>query len=111
MITSETKQISIINPARVRQDFPILHQKVNGHDLVYFDNAATSQKPVQVIQAITDYYEKYNSNIHRGAHFLANHATELYENSRKKAAHFIHAVSEREINFVRGTTEGINLVA
>lgn len=100
-----------INKEKIRKDFPILHQKVNGYDLVYFDNAATSQKPKQVIETITNYYEQYNSNIHRGAHYLANYATEQYENSRKKVAAFINAKDEREINFVRGTTEGINLVA
>lgn len=103
--------LSKLNIQKIRQDFPILNQKVNGHDLVYFDNAATSQKPKQVIKAITDYYEQYNSNIHRGAHYLANYATEQYENARKKIAAFINANSEREVNFVRGTTEGINLVA
>jgi len=103
--------LSKLNIPKIRQDFPILNQKVNGHDLVYFDNAATSQKPKQVIKAITDYYEQYNSNIHRGAHYLANYATEQYENARKKIAVFINANSEREVNFVRGTTEGINLVA
>jgi cysteine desulfurase/selenocysteine lyase len=105
------KNITQLSIQKIRQDFPILHQKVNGHDLVYFDNAATSQKPKQVIQAITNYYEQYNSNIHRGAHHLANYATEQYENARKKIAAFINANSEREVNFVRGTTEGINLVA
>jgi cysteine desulfurase/selenocysteine lyase len=100
-----------INIEAIRKDFPILHQKVNGYDLVYFDNAATSQKPKQVIEAITNYYEQYNSNIHRGAHYLANYATEQYENARKKIATFINAKAEREVNFVRGTTEGINLVA
>jgi cysteine desulfurase / selenocysteine lyase len=105
------KNITQLNIQNIRQDFPILHQKVNGYDLVYFDNAATSQKPKQVIKAVTDYYEQYNSNIHRGAHYLANYATEQYENARKKIATFINANAEREVNFVRGTTEGINLVA
>jgi cysteine desulfurase / selenocysteine lyase len=100
-----------INIQKIRNDFPILHQKVNGYELVYFDNAATSQKPKQVIDAITNYYEQYNSNIHRGAHYLANYATEKYENARKSIAQFINANSEIEVNFVRGTTEGINLVA
>lgn len=102
---------TVINIEKIRKDFPILHQKVNGYDLVYFDNAATSQKPKQVIEAITNYYEQYNSNIHRGAHYLANYATEQYENARKKVAGFINAKDEREVNFVRGTTEGVNLVA
>jgi hypothetical protein len=71
---------------KIRQDFPILHQKVNGHPLIYFDNAATSQKPKAVINAITDYYERYNSNIHRGAHHLAHLATVAYEDAREKIA-------------------------
>ena len=95
----------------IRKDFPILHETVNGKPLIYLDNAATSQKPLRVITAINDYYEHTNSNIHRGAHFLANKATEAYENSRKTIATHLNANSEREINFVRGTTEAINLVA
>jgi cysteine desulfurase/selenocysteine lyase len=94
----------------IRAQFPILHQNVNGKPLIYFDNAATSQKPLAVINAIKDYYEQYNSNIHRGAHHLAQLATEKYENARTTVAQHINA-SEREINFVRGTTEAINLVA
>ena len=94
----------------IRAQFPILHQTVNGKPLIYFDNAATSQKPLAVINAIKDYYEQYNSNIHRGAHHLAQLATEQYESARKTIAQHIHA-SEREINFVRGTTEAVNLVA
>lgn len=97
--------------AAIRKDFPILQQKVNGKDLVYFDNAATSQKPLAVIDAVSDYYEKYNSNIHRGAHHLAQLATEAYEQSRQIVAQHLNANSEAEINFVRGTTEAINLVA
>jgi cysteine desulfurase/selenocysteine lyase len=95
----------------IRKDFPILNQTVNGKPLIYLDNAATSQKPLRVINAITDYYEATNSNIHRGAHYLANKATEAYENSRKIIATHINAATEREVNFVRGTTEAINLVA
>jgi cysteine desulfurase / selenocysteine lyase len=95
---------------KIRQDFPILHQTVNGKPLVYFDNAATSQKPLAVINAISDYYEHYNSNIHRGAHYLAHKATEAYENARTIIAKHINA-ADKEINFVRGTTEAINLVA
>ncbi len=94
----------------IRAHFPILHQNVNGKPLVYFDNAATSQKPLAVINAIKDYYEQYNSNIHRGAHHLAQLATEKYEDARKTVAQHLNA-SEREINFVRGTTEAVNLVA
>lgn len=95
----------------IRKDFPILHETVNGKPLIYLDNAATSQKPLRVINAINDYYEHTNSNIHRGAHYLANKATEAYENSRKTIAAHLNARSEREINFVRGTTEAVNLVA
>lgn len=94
----------------IRAQFPILNQQVNGKPLIYFDNAATSQKPLAVIEKIEDYYKLYNSNIHRGAHHLAQIATEEYEMARKTVAHHINA-SEREINFVRGTTEAVNLVA
>ncbi len=95
----------------IRQDFPILHQKVNGHDLIYFDNAATTQKPKAVIQAIQNYYEHDNANVHRGVHALSVRATELYEMARIKVRHFINAPSVKECIFVRGTTEAINLVA
>lgn len=93
-----------------REQFPILNQKVNGKQLVYLDNAATSQKPLCVINAINDYYTSMNSNIHRGAHYLAEKATIAYEDSRSFIAQYLNA-KETEINFVRGTTEGINLVA
>jgi cysteine desulfurase/selenocysteine lyase len=96
--------------ATIRAQFPILNQNVNGKPLIYFDNAATSQKPLAVINAINDYYQHYNSNIHRGAHHLAQLATEKYEAARKTVAEHINA-TEREINFVRGTTEAVNLVA
>ncbi|HLP19480.1 MAG TPA: aminotransferase class V-fold PLP-dependent enzyme, partial [Chitinophagales bacterium] len=98
------------NISQIRSQFPILHQQVNGKPLIYFDNAATSQKPLAVINAIKNYYEQYNSNIHRGAHHLAQLATEAYENARTTVARHINA-DEREINFVRGTTEAVNLVA
>jgi len=96
---------------KIRLDFPILNQEVHGHPLVYLDNAATSQKPASVIQALVHYYEKDNSNVHRGIHELSNRATAAFENARKRAAQFINAGSAREIIFTRGTTEGINLVA
>ncbi len=96
---------------RIRQDFPILKQKVYGHELVYLDNAATTQKPRELMAAMDDYYSRYNSNIHRGVHYLSRQATEKYEEARKKIQHFIHAEHAHEINFVRGTTEAINLVA
>jgi len=95
----------------IRQDFPILHQTVHGKPLIYFDNAATSQKPKQVIDAITKYYSEYNSNIHRGAHYMAHKATEAYEDARTYIAQHLNAQSATEINFVRGTTEAVNLVA
>ncbi|HLP52967.1 MAG TPA: cysteine desulfurase [Chitinophagales bacterium] len=102
--------IMSFNISQIRSQFPILHQQVNGKPLIYFDNAATSQKPLAVINAIKNYYEQYNSNIHRGAHHLAQLATEAYENARTTVARHINA-DEREINFVRGTTEAVNLVA
>ena len=97
--------------ARVREDFPILKQTVNGKPLVYLDNAATSQKPQSVIDALVSYYTTENSNVHRGVHTLSQQATDDYEESRSKVKRFINASDEREIVFVRGTTEGINLVA
>jgi cysteine desulfurase / selenocysteine lyase len=96
---------------RVRADFPILHQTAHGHPLVYLDNAATSQKPKVVIDAIVRYYEGYNANIHRGVHYLSERATAEYEAARKTVQRFINAASPAEIIFVRGTTEAINLVA
>ena len=96
---------------KIREDFPILHQEVNGKPLVYLDNAATSQKPKSVINAIEKYYREYNSNIHRGVHTLSENATEAYESARIKVRDFIHANSTKEIVFVRGATEAINLVA
>jgi cysteine desulfurase/selenocysteine lyase len=96
---------------KVRGDFPVLHQMVNNHPLVYFDNAATTQKPVQVIRAISGYYETDNCNIHRGVHFLSQRATEAYEQTRKMVQRFINAASSNEIIFTKGTTESINLVA
>ncbi|MCW8470060.1 cysteine desulfurase [Fluoribacter gormanii] len=95
----------------IRRDFPTLHQKVNDFDLIYFDNAATAQKPKAVIEAISHFYEQDNSNIHRGVHTLSVRATEHFEAARSKVKRFINAYSPRECIFVRGTTEGINLVA
>jgi cysteine desulfurase/selenocysteine lyase len=97
--------------SHLRADFPILHQQVNGEPLVYFDNAATSQKPRQVIASLTRYYEQDNANVHRGLHELSNRATDAFEAARKKVARFIGAASADEIIFTRGTTESINLVA
>jgi cysteine desulfurase/selenocysteine lyase len=97
--------------ARVRADFPILKQKIHGKPLVYFDNGATSQKPQTVIDALARYYSAENSNIHRGVHSLSERATADYEAARRKVRDFVNAQSEKEIIFVRGTTEAINLVA
>jgi cysteine desulfurase/selenocysteine lyase len=97
--------------ARVRADFPILKQKIHGKPLVYFDNGATSQKPQTVIDALARYYNAENSNIHRGVHSLSERATADYEAARRKVRDFVNAQSEKEIIFVRGTTEAINLVA
>lgn len=94
-----------------RKDFPILDQEVNGNPLVYFDTSATSQTPVQVIQAMSEYYEGYNSNVHRGVHTLGTKATEAYEATRMKTRQFINAKRFGEIVFTRGTTAAINLVA
>ena len=102
---------SNIDITSIREQFPVLHQEVNGKPLIYFDNAATSQKPKVVIDALSDYYEQINSNIHRGVHTLAEKATAAYEETRKKAAEFINANEVAEVIFTKGTTEGINLVA
>jgi len=95
----------------VRKDFPILHQQVNGHPLVYLDNGATSQKPQSVIDAVRHYYEHDNANVHRGVHTLSERATNDYEASRDTAQRFVNATDRREVILVRSTTEGINLVA
>src|SRR5687768_2630288 len=95
----------------IRKQFPILHQQVNGKDLVYLDNAATNQKPQVVIDALVSYYTGYNANIHRGIHTLAEKATKAFEETRVTAQRFINAASAEQIIFTRGVTEGINLVA
>lgn len=100
-----------LDVARIRQDFPILHQEMNGHPLVYLDNAATTQKPRQVIQALVDYYEGYNANVHRGIHTLAERATEAYEGAREKVARLIGSPSPNQVVFTRNGTEGMNMVA
>ncbi|RKL65483.1 cysteine desulfurase [Salipaludibacillus neizhouensis] len=100
-----------MNVQEVRRQFPILDQEVNGHPLVYLDSAATSQKPRQVIEAVEDYYKRYNSNVHRGVHTLGSLATDGYEGAREKVRQFIHAKSTAEIVFTRGATTAINLVA
>lgn len=96
---------------RIRTDFPILDQQVHGNPLVYFDSAASSQKPRQVIEALSRYYERDNANVHRGLHELSMRATDAFEAARTKVARFIGAAREEEVIFTRGTTEGINLVA
>ena len=94
---------------RIREDFPILKRKINNNPLVYFDNAATSQKPIQVINAIVDFYKNHNANIGRAFHMLSQEATDMQKEAREKVAHFINAADSAEIVFVRGTTEAINL--
>ena len=96
---------------RIRKDFPALHQRVHGKPLVYLDNAATSQKPQAVIDALVAYYSLENSNVHRGVHLLSEKATQAYEEARVRVQRFLNAADAREIVFVRGATEGINLVA
>ena len=100
-----------LDVARIREDFPILRQRIRGKPLVYLDNAATSQKPQAVIDAVTRFYTAENANIHRGVHYLSERATVAYDEVREKVARFLNARSSREIIFTRGTTEGINLVA
>ena len=96
---------------KIREDFPILSKKINGSDLVYFDNAATSQTPTQVIQKIVEYYENHNSNIHRGLHSLSADATNQYESSRKKIQNHFGIKNDYEVIFTSGTTHGINIVS
>jgi cysteine desulfurase/selenocysteine lyase len=109
--TPESTASTAYDVTRIRRDFPILHQEIHGKPLVYLDNAATTQKPQTVIDALTRYYSFDNSNVHRGVHTLSMRATQAYEAARKKVASFINAADPAEIVFVRGTTEGINLVA
>jgi cysteine desulfurase / selenocysteine lyase len=100
-----------LNIQKIRTEFPVLRQKVNGKDLVYFDNAATTQKPKRVIDALVRYYEEFNANIHRGIHTLAEKATKAFEDTRKAAQQFVNAKHTEEIIFTSGVTNGINLVA
>ena len=101
---------STVDWRALREDFPILREQA-GHPLIYFDSAATSQKPRAVIEALRTYYEHENANVHRGLHTLSSRATEAYENARRRVAEYIGAASADEIVFTRGTTESINLVA
>lgn len=110
-VTTEKIPVSWSEMERLREDFPVLHQKVHGQPLLYLDNAATSQKPKVVIETLREYYEKHNANVHRGIHELSNRASAAYEASRTRAAKFVNARSADEIVFTRGTTEAINLVA
>jgi cysteine desulfurase/selenocysteine lyase len=109
--TPQTASPPRLNVARIREDFPILRQKIHGKPLVYLDNAATAQKPQVVLDVVNRFYKTENSNVHRGVHWLSQKATEDYEAARVKVQRFLNAAQAREIIFVRGTTEGINLVA
>ncbi len=102
---------SCLDPRRIREDFPILQRKIAGHPIVYLDNAATTHKPTQVIDAISDYYRFTNSNVHRGVHTLSIEATEAYEDARSKVQRFINAPSSESVIWTRNTTESLNLVA
>ena len=104
-------EVDTLNSEEIRKQFPILNQKVNGHDLIWFDNGATTQKPLRVIDGLSEFYKTDYSNIHRGAHTLAARSTDKYEEARQKVADFINAPDAQNIVFVRGTTEGINLIA
>jgi len=106
-----TLLVPALDIQKIREEFPILNQQVNGKRLIYFDNAATNQKPKRVIDALSTYYEKYNANIHRGIHTLAEKATRAYEDTRLAMQEFIHAKHVEEIIFTRGVTESVNLVA
>src|SRR6266852_3452316 len=114
MITETAHPVQMrrtIDWAAYREDFPILDQQVHGHPLIYFDNAATTQKPRAVLETLRRFYERDNANVHRGIHELSNRSTAAFEAARQRAARFINARSAEEIIFTRGTTEGINLVA
>ena len=110
-MTVQTKTQTSLDVTKIRQDFPILERTIRGKKLIYFDNAATSQKPRQVINTISNYYEQHNANVHRGVHTLSEEATVAYEAARKKVANFINAGDSRQIVFTRNATEAINLVA
>lgn len=111
MSHSSTHTAEKIDLNSLRKEFPILHQEVNGYPLAYFDNAATTQKPQQVIDALSGYYQEYNANIHRGIHTLAEKATKAFEETRTAVRNFLHAAEVSEVVFTKGTTESINLVA
>ena len=110
-MVSTVNDIKKFDVATIRKQFPVLERKVKGKNLVYFDNAATAQKPQVVIDALVNYYHQYNANIHRGIHSLAEEATAAFEATRDTVKEFINAKYREEIIFTRGVTEGINLVA
>jgi len=110
-VAAQPRGLPVLDVARVRADFPILQRLARGKPLVYLDNAATTQKPHVVIDAITRYYTEYNANVHRGVHELSEVASEAYEQARRKVAAFFNAPHERQIVFTRNATESINLVA
>lgn len=101
----------IMESINIRKQFPILNQKIHGYPLVYLDNAASTQKPLQVIESLLQYYEQDNANVHRGVHTLSSRATDAYEGARKKVANYLNVKTEKEVIFTRGTTSSINLVA
>src|SRR3954454_17570932 len=112
LVEAQTKfDVGGFDVDRIREDFPILREKIHGKPLVYLDNAATSQKPKAVVDALVDYYSHYNANVHRAVHLLSTRATQACEDAREKVRQFINAASGKEIIFVRGTTEALNLVA
>jgi cysteine desulfurase/selenocysteine lyase len=111
VVDEKTNMQTEYDVSKIREDFPVLHQKINQHPLVYLDNAATTQKPLAVIEALDYFYRHDNSNVHRGIHTLSERATEAYEQARESVRQFINAKHSKEIIFLRGTTEAINLVA
>jgi cysteine desulfurase / selenocysteine lyase len=111
MAAIQLKKTKMIDIRKIRSDFPVLNQKIYGKDFVYLDNGATTQKPLHVIETISNFYKETNSNIHRGVHFLSEKSTEAYESAREKIQHFINAKHRHEIIFTKGSTDSINLVA
>src|SRR5699024_4275346 len=111
METVESKVKDQLDVFALREQFPVLSRQVHGKPLVYFDNAATAQRPLKVIEAMDDFYRRYNANVHRGVHRLSVEASEQFENARESVSRLLNADSIREVIFTRGTTEAINLVA
>src|SRR5680860_17323 len=111
MITEQKTDHPTIDMTTYREDFPALSQEIYGYPLVYLDNAATTQKPKEVLDALQHYYTADNSNVHRGVHYLSQKATDQFEEARKTVQYFLNARHDHEIIFTRGTTESINLVA